>query len=95
MGELQVLGHKIGVNEAEAALVRTRLGHPEETPALWDRALVLSPREPLRAVWYLALAWSALARRDYSAALNAAQRGRAANPTLPTAPACPGWAAGD
>jgi DNA-binding winged helix-turn-helix (wHTH) protein len=66
------------------ALVRTRLGHPEEAPALCDRALALSPREPLRAVWYLALAWSALARRDYAAALDAAQRGMAANPALPT-----------
>lgn len=66
------------------ALVRTRLGHPEEAPALCDRALALSPREPLRAVWYLALAWSALARKDYAAALDAAQRGMAANPSLPT-----------
>jgi DNA-binding winged helix-turn-helix (wHTH) protein/tetratricopeptide (TPR) repeat protein len=66
------------------ALVRTRLGHPEEAPALCDRALALSPREPLRAVWYLALAWSALARRDPAAALDAAQRGMAANPALPT-----------
>lgn len=66
------------------ALVRTRLGHPEEAPALCDRALALSPREPLRAVWYLALAWSALAQRDYAAALEAAQRGMAANPALPT-----------
>lgn len=66
------------------ALVRTRLGHPEEAPALCDRALVLSPREPLRAVWFLALAWSALAQRDYPAALEAAQRGMAANPGLPT-----------
>lgn len=66
------------------ALVRTRLGHPEEAAALCDRALVLSPREPLRAVWYLALAWSALAQRDYAAALDAAQRGMAANPALPT-----------
>ncbi len=66
------------------ALVRTRLGHPEEASALCDRALALSPREPLRAVWYLALAWSALARRDYAAALDAAQRGMAANPGLPT-----------
>jgi TolB-like protein/Flp pilus assembly protein TadD len=66
------------------ALVRTRLGHPEEAPVLCDRALALSPREPLRAVWYLALAWSALARRDYAAALDAAQRGMAANPGLPT-----------
>lgn len=66
------------------ALVRTRLGHPEEAPALCDRALALSPREPLRAVWYLALAWSALAREDYAAALDAAQRGMAVNPGLPT-----------
>lgn len=66
------------------ALVRTRLGYPEEAPALCDRALALSPREPLRAVWYLALAWSALARKDYAAALDAAQRGMAANPGLPT-----------
>jgi DNA-binding winged helix-turn-helix (wHTH) protein/TolB-like protein/Tfp pilus assembly protein PilF len=66
------------------ALVRTRLGHPHEAPALCDRALALSPREPLRAVWYLALAWSALARRDHAAALDAAQRGMAINPGLPT-----------
>ncbi|MGJ7487070.1 winged helix-turn-helix domain-containing protein [Variovorax sp. LT2P21] len=66
------------------ALVRTRLGHPDEAPALCDRALLLSPREPLRAVWYLALAWSALARKQYAAALDAAQRGMAANPGLPT-----------
>jgi TolB-like protein len=66
------------------ALVRTRLGHPDEAPALCDRALALSPREPLRAVWYLALAWSALARGQYTAALDAAQRGMAANPGLPT-----------
>lgn len=66
------------------ALVRTRLGHPAEAPALCDRALALSPREPLRAVWHLALAWSALARKDYAAALDAAQRGMAANPGLPT-----------
>lgn len=66
------------------ALVRTRLGHPEEAPAMCDRALALSPREPLRAVWYLALAWSALAQRDYAGALEAAQRGMAANPALPT-----------
>lgn len=66
------------------ALVRTRLGHPEEAPALCDRALALSSREPLRAVWYLALAWSAMARRDYAAALDAAQCGMAANPALPT-----------
>ena len=66
------------------ALVRTRRGLPEEAPALCDRALALSPREPLRAVWYLALAWSALARKDYAAGLDAAQRGMAANPGLPT-----------
>ena len=66
------------------AMVRTRLGHPEEAPALCDRALALSPREPLRAVWYLALAWSGLARHDFAAALEAAQRGMAVNPALPT-----------
>ncbi len=66
------------------ALVRTRLGHPEEAAALCDRAFALSPREPLRAVWHLALGWSALARHDAAAALDAAQRAMAVNPAFPT-----------
>ncbi|MDI3380408.1 winged helix-turn-helix domain-containing protein [Xenophilus aerolatus] len=66
------------------ALVRTRLGHPDEAPALCDRAFALSPREPLRAVWHLALGWSALARHDAAAALDAAQRAMAVNPAFPT-----------
>lgn len=66
------------------ALVRTRLDHPEEAAALCDRAFALSPREPLRAVWHLALGWSALAQHDAAAALDAAQRAMAVNPAFPT-----------
>lgn len=66
------------------ALVRTRLGHPEEAASLCDRAFALSPREPLRAVWHLALGWSALARQDAATALDAAQRAMAVNPAFPT-----------
>lgn len=67
------------------ALIRTRRGHPEEAAALCGRAFALSPREPLRVVWHLALAWAGLARHDYAAALEASQQAMAVNPDFGTA----------
>jgi DNA-binding winged helix-turn-helix (wHTH) protein/TolB-like protein/Flp pilus assembly protein TadD len=66
------------------ALVRTRRGHPEEAAGLCERAFLLSPREPLRAVWHLAKAWAALALGDAAQALEESQRGMAVNPHFPT-----------
>lgn len=66
------------------ALVRTRRGYPEEAAALCARAFALSPREPLRVVWHLALAWANLALHDYSGAFDASQQGMAVNPDFAT-----------
>ncbi|WP_170168070.1 winged helix-turn-helix domain-containing tetratricopeptide repeat protein [Pseudorhodoferax soli] len=67
------------------ALIRTRRGHPQEAAALCARAFALSPREPLRVVWHLALAWAGLALHDYAAALEASQQAMAVNPDFGTA----------
>lgn len=67
------------------ALIRTRRGHPQEAAALCERAFALSPREPLRVVWYLALAWANLALQDYRAAFEASQQAMAVNPDFGTA----------
>ncbi|WP_326543482.1 winged helix-turn-helix domain-containing protein [Pseudorhodoferax sp.] len=67
------------------ALIRTRRGHPQEAAALCARAFALSPREPLRVVRYLALAWAGLALHDYRAALEASQQAMAVNPDFGTA----------
>lgn len=67
------------------ALIRTRRGHPHEAAALCARAFALSPREPLRVVWHLALAWAGLALHNYRAALDASQQAMAVNPDFGTA----------
>lgn len=67
------------------ALIRTRRGHPQDAAALCARAFALSPREPLRVVWYLALAWANLALQDYRAAFEASQQAMAVNPDFGTA----------
>lgn len=67
------------------ALIRTRRGHPEEAAALCARAFALSPREPLRVVWFLALAWASLALKNYRAAFEASQQAMAVNPDFGTA----------
>lgn len=65
------------------ALVRSVQGHPEESSALCERALALSPREPLRAIWHWADACAAsMLGRDRDA-LERATRGIAANPSYP------------
>lgn len=66
------------------ALIRTRRGYPVEAGPLCERALALSPREPLRVVWYLARAWAALDMGDYESALEDSQRAMAVNPDFAT-----------
>ena len=65
------------------ALVGTAAGHPERAFELCERALSLSPREPLRAIWHWgqACAASMLGREEESFAY--AARGIAANPAYP------------
>lgn len=65
------------------ALVRAVLGHPEESAALCERALALSPREPLRAVWHWSEACAASMLGDDEDALAKATSGIAANPSYP------------
>jgi DNA-binding winged helix-turn-helix (wHTH) protein/tetratricopeptide (TPR) repeat protein len=66
------------------ALVGTAAGHPERAFELCERALALSPLEPLRAVWHWgqACASSMLGREED--ALAYAARGIAANPAFPS-----------
>jgi hypothetical protein len=66
------------------ALVRTRRGHPEEASSWCGQAFAARPREPLRVVWHLALAWAALARGEPRIALDESQRGMAVNPDFAT-----------
>jgi DNA-binding winged helix-turn-helix (wHTH) protein/tetratricopeptide (TPR) repeat protein len=65
-------------------LVRAVRGHPEETSALCERALQLSPREPLRAIWHWAeaCALSMLGRDEL--AYERACLGVAANADFPS-----------
>lgn len=65
------------------ALLGNAAGHPERALELCDRALALSPREPLRAIWFwgAACAASMLGRDEDS--LERAARGLAANPASP------------
>lgn len=66
------------------ALVGTAGGRPEAAFELCERALALSPREPLRAIWHWgqACASSMLGRHDD--ALSHAAHGIAANPAFPS-----------
>lgn len=65
------------------ARVRCVLGHPEETAALVEHAIAISPLEPLRAVWYWTETLSWLALGDHERALDRAQRALALNPNNP------------
>nr|HMN83190.1 hypothetical protein [Burkholderiaceae bacterium] len=64
-------------------LVRAVRGHPEETAELCRRAFALSPREPLRAVWYWADSCAASMLGRDEEALERASLGIAANPDYP------------
>ena len=66
-------------------LLRQRRGFAAETPAHVARALALSPREPLRAIWYGALALALLDLGDAAGSFEASQRGMAVNPNYPQA----------
>jgi DNA-binding winged helix-turn-helix (wHTH) protein/tetratricopeptide (TPR) repeat protein len=84
------LGHCLEISKSYApaygllSLLVNAEGHPEQAFDLVARALALSPREPLRAIWHWgeACAASMLGREENSLAY--AARGIAANPTFPT-----------
>lgn len=65
--------------------VRMFLGHPEETATLCARAFQLSPREPLRAIWYRSQGLAALFLGDAEAAAADARAAIAINPKYPSA----------
>lgn len=66
------------------ALVVNAEGHPEQAFELAARALALSPREPLRAVWHWGEACAASMLGREEDALTYAARGIAANPDFST-----------
>jgi DNA-binding winged helix-turn-helix (wHTH) protein/tetratricopeptide (TPR) repeat protein len=65
------------------ALVANAGGHPEKAFELCARALALSPREPLRAIWHWGEACAASMLDREGEALAYAARGIAANPAFP------------
>ncbi len=56
-----------------------RLGRPGDTFAWIDRAFALSPRDPLRSVWYGAIARARISLGEDTLAIEAARNGIAAN----------------
>lgn len=64
-------------------VVRAARGHPEESAEWCRRAFALSPREPLRVVWYWVEACSASMLGRDDEALERACLGIAANPDFP------------
>jgi TolB-like protein len=65
--------------------VRLFLGYPEETAPLCAHALMLSPREPLRAIWLRSRGLAALFLGDAEAAAADARAAIAINSKYPTA----------
>lgn len=65
-------------------LVGSADGHPEQAFEPIARALALSPREPLRAIWHWGEACAASMLGREEEALAYAARGIAANPSFPT-----------
>lgn len=65
------------------ALVGSARGQPEQAFELCARALALSPREPLRAIWHWGEACAASMLGREGDALDYAARGIAANPAFP------------
>ncbi|MBM3556616.1 MAG: tetratricopeptide repeat protein, partial [Alphaproteobacteria bacterium] len=57
----------------------TRLGRPQDTIAWVERALALSPRDPLRSVFHSAIARARIALGDDVPAIEAARQGIATN----------------
>lgn len=66
------------------ALVASADGHPQHAFELCARALALSPREPLRAIWHWGEACAASMLGREEEALAYAAQGIAANPAYPT-----------
>lgn len=64
-------------------LVRAVQGYPQETVPLCEKAFALSPREPLRAVWYWTEACAESMLGSDAKALERATAGIAANPDYP------------
>ena len=83
------LGHCLEISASYApaygllALVGNADGHPERAFELCARALALSPREPLRAVWHWGEACASSMLGCEHDALTYAARGIAANPNFP------------
>ncbi len=65
------------------AVVLLRLGEPKKAIAWLERAFTLSPRDPLRAVWFGALSRAQVLTGDDAAAIDSASKGIAANPRHP------------
>lgn len=84
------LGHCLEISKSYApaygllSLVVNAEGHPEQAFDLAARALALSPREPLRAIWHWGEACAASMLGREEDALAYAARGIAANPAFPT-----------
>jgi len=84
------LGHCLEISKSYApaygllSLVVNAEGHPERAFDLAARALALSPREPLRAIWHWGEACAASMLGREEDALAYAARGIAANPAFPT-----------
>lgn len=66
------------------ALVGTASGRPEAAFELCERALALSPREPLRAIWHWGQACASSMLERHDDALSHAAQGIAANPAFPS-----------
>lgn len=66
------------------ALVASASGRPEAAFDLCERALSLSPREPLRAIWHWGQACASSMRGRHDDALRYAAHGIAANPAFPS-----------
>jgi tetratricopeptide (TPR) repeat protein len=81
----EMLRQSIAINRNHApayffyGLNLIRLGHPRETISWVERAFALSPRDPLRSVWYGAIARAHVAVGDDALAVEAAEKGIASN----------------
>ncbi len=60
-----------------------RLGRPRDAISWIERAFKLSPRDPLRSVWYGAIGRAQVLMEDDAKAIETAKRGIAANPKHP------------
>jgi tetratricopeptide (TPR) repeat protein len=86
-----MLRNAIAVNPNHApsygalGFLRILAGKPEQSHKFHQRALEISPLDPLRGPWYGQDSFAYLLEGKYAAALDAAKAAEAANPTLATA----------